>query len=45
MNSKIFIKGSTLDILNRFEQYSAEEKLSQRPNCVETVDSFCWTIA
>ena len=31
MNSKIFIKGSTLDILNRFEQYSAEEKLSQRP--------------
>lgn len=31
MNRKIFIKGSILDILNRFEQYSAEEKLSQRP--------------
>lgn len=31
MNRKIFIKSSTLDILNRFEQYSAEEKLTQRP--------------
>lgn len=31
MNSKIFIKGSILDILNRFEQYTAEEKLNQRP--------------
>lgn len=31
MNSKISIKRSTFDILNRFEQYSAEDKLTQRP--------------
>ncbi|CAM4344988.1 hypothetical protein F901_02058 [Acinetobacter dispersus] len=31
MNSKISIKSSIFDILNRFEQYSAEDKLNQRP--------------
>ncbi|RSN77027.1 acyl-CoA/acyl-ACP dehydrogenase [Acinetobacter haemolyticus] len=31
MNSRISIKRSTFDILNRFEQYSAEDKLNQRP--------------
>ncbi|NAS10183.1 acyl-CoA dehydrogenase [Acinetobacter haemolyticus] len=31
MNSRISIKRSTLDILNRFKQYSAEDKLNQRP--------------
>jgi len=31
MNRKIFIKSSTFAILNRFEQYSPEEKINQRP--------------
>lgn len=31
MNSKISIKRSTFDILNRFEQSSAEDKFKQRP--------------
>lgn len=30
MNRKLFIKSSTFEILNRFEQYSHEEKLNQR---------------
>lgn len=35
MNSKISIKRSTFDILNRFEQYSAEEKRNQRPHVLK----------